>query len=134
MVLGSGKAMFMQPIFIHDKTTYVVPDTATDYNGDKYKVTAIDEEAFSNVKEYITTLKIGKNVKDIGEKAFFKCTKLKSIIIKTKKLSMSSVGKNAFGKLNKKCVAKVPKAKFKEYKKILKKKGFKIVGQKVKKS
>ena len=64
---------------------------------------------------------IGENVTKIGKKAFYKCSKLKTITIKSKKLK--SAGKNAFKGIYKKAVIKVPKSKLKNYKKLLKKKG-----------
>ena len=132
-VTGKSTCTFVCPIFEHNKKTYTVPNTAIGYDDLTYKVTGIGGNAFDNVKNYVTKLIIGKNVKTIGKKAFYGCKKLKSIIIKSKKLKMSKVGAKAFGKINKKCVAKVPKDKYKQYKKMLKKKGFNLAGQKIKK-
>ena len=124
-VNGKGTVSMEQPLFEHNKTAYAVPAKVKDNNGKSYKVTAVAANAFSNVKKYMKSLTIGKNVKKIGAKAFYGCSKLKTIKISTTKLTAKSVGKNAFGKTGKKCVAKVPKKKLKAYKKLLKKKGFK---------
>lgn len=62
---------------------------------------------------------IGKNVVTIGAGAFNNCRKLKKIIIKSSKLK--TIGKDAFKKLPKKLVVKVPSKKIKLYKKLLKK-------------
>lgn len=70
-------------------------------------------------------LVLGKNVKTIKKKAFAGCKSVKTITIKTKKLTNKSVAKKAFSVFSKKTVAKVPKSKYKAYKKLLKKKGFK---------
>lgn len=59
----------------------------------------------------------------IGKQAFYNCKNLKAITIKTKKLTASKVGLNAFKGTHSKAVVKVPKNKFNAYKKMLKKKG-----------
>ena len=63
----------------------------------------------------------GKTVKvtKINKNAFKGCKKLKKVTIKAK--SLKSIGKNAFKGIAKKAVIKVPKAKKKAYKKLLKK-------------
>ena len=73
----------------------------------------------------LTSITIGKNVKKIGKNAFTGCKKLKSIIIKTKKLTTKTVKKGAFNGISKKVVVKVPKSKYKTYKKLLPAKGLK---------
>ena len=91
-------------------------------NGKTYKVTAIQASAFKSMKK-LTTVVIGKNVKTIGKNAFYKCAKLKSITIKTTKLTTKTVGANAFKGVYKKVTVKVPAKKLKAYKTLLKKKG-----------
>ena len=54
---------------------------------------------------------------------FYKCAKLKSIVIKTTKLTTKNVGKNAFKGIYKKATIKVPAKKLKAYKTLLIKKG-----------
>ncbi len=124
-------------------TEIVVPDTIT-LGKNSYKVTSVAASAFKNFKK-ATTATIGKNVatigdsafagcvklkkitikstvlKSIGKKAFQKCKVLKNIIIKSKSLKI--VGKNAFKGIHKKAVIKVPKNKYKNYVKVLSKKG-----------
>lgn len=104
-----------------DKKTkkLVIPDTVV-IDKVKYKVESIGVGAFKNNKN-LTSVVIGKNVKKIGKKAFFGCKKLKSIIIKTKKLKKKSIGANAFKGIYKKAKFKVPKKKLKLYKKLIKK-------------
>ncbi len=122
-----------------------IPD-AVKVDGITYKVTGIASNAFAGNKK-LTKVTIGKNVTSIGKSAFKKCTKLKyvtikstslktigsnafngdknlkTIIIKSKKLTSKRIGKNAFKGTNKKLVIKVPKSKVKSYKKFLTKKG-----------
>ncbi len=124
-------------------TKIVVPDTII-LNKKPYKVTSVAASAFKNFKN-ATAATIGKNVetigdsafagcvklkkitmkstalKSIGKKAFQKCKALKTITIKSK--SLKTVGKNAFKGIHKKAVIKVPSAKYKNYVKILSKKG-----------
>lgn len=57
----------------------------------------------------------------IEKKAFFKQSKLKKIVIKSR--TITKIGSKAFAKINKKASVTVPKAKKKQYKKLLKKAG-----------
>ena len=63
------------------------------------------------------------NIRSIGKKAFSGCKKLKTIIIKSKKLTSKTVSKKAFKGLTKATTIKVPKKKLKAYKKLFKSKG-----------
>ena len=56
-------------------------------------------------------------------RAFENCKKLKTLVIKTTKLTASKLGDNAFAGIHSKAVIKVPKAKLSAYKTLLKKKG-----------
>ena len=128
------------------KGTVTVPSEVT-IDGVTYKVTSIAGNAFKGTKKIkkivigsnitsigknafagctsLTSITIGKNVKKIGKNAFTGCKKLKSIIIKTKKLTTKTVKKGAFNGISKKVVVKVPKSKYKTYKKLLPAKGLK---------
>ncbi|MBR6889637.1 MAG: leucine-rich repeat protein, partial [Clostridia bacterium] len=98
-----------------------VPDTVTT-RGQKLKVTAIADKAFYKNKK-LTAVTIGKYVKKIGAKAFYGCGKLKTITLRTAKLTGKTVGANAFKGLYAKAVFKCPKAKLKAYRALLAKKG-----------
>ena len=100
----------------------VVIPSAVKVGGKKFKVTSIANNALKGNKK-ITKLTIGANINKIGKNAFNGCSSLKSITIKSKKLTAKKTGKNAFKGINKKAVIKVPKAKTKAYKKIVKAKG-----------
>lgn len=98
-----------------------IPATVTDGNY-KYNVTGINSKAFyKNTK--LKSLVIGSNVKSIGAQAFAKCSNLKSIQLKTSLLTKNSVGKQAFTGINKKASVKVPAKKKASYKKWFKSKG-----------
>ena len=127
------------------KASVSIPDTIK-ISGFTYKVTSVSANALSGNKK-VTKITVGKNVTSIGKNAFKKCTKLKTvtlkstslksigsnafygdknlktITIKSSKLTSKSVGKNAFKGTNKKLTIKVPKKKVSSYKKFLKKKG-----------
>lgn len=85
-----------------------------------YKVTSIAKNAFKNNKK-IKTVVIGKNVKSVGQKAFFGCKNLRKITVKSKVLT--KVGAKAFKGINKKAVIKVPAKKYSAYRKLLRGKG-----------
>ena len=131
--LGSTKAAI----------SVTIPATIT-LGKDKYKVTSIAKNAFYN-NTTLAKVKIGKNVetidagafrnctalrditipanvKKIGKKAFYGCSKLKNVTIKTKKLTASHIGNNAFAKSGIKKVI-VPKGKKGDYKAMLIKRG-----------
>ncbi|WP_051204977.1 leucine-rich repeat protein [Butyrivibrio sp. VCD2006] len=67
------------------------------HNGINYPVTKIAAGAAKNNKN-LTAVKIGKNVKSIGKKAFYNCKKLKKVTIKAGK--SLKVGKGAFKKIS----------------------------------
>ena len=101
-------------------TSLVVRDQVT-IDGVKYQITSIENGAFAKYKK-LKKVVIGKNVRRIGKKAFFKCKSLKKIILKGKKIS--KVGKKAFKGIHKKAKFKYPKKakKFKKkFRKLLKK-------------
>lgn len=104
------------------KIKKVMIPAAITINGTSYKVTAIAKNAFKNNKK-LQKVTIGKNVSKIGQNAFRGCTKLKTTVIKTTKLTKGSVGKNAFAGSYAKMKVKVPKSKVKKYKKLLRSRG-----------
>lgn len=113
-------------------------------NGRSYKVSSIAASAFKN-NQRITNAVIGSNVTQIGDRAFYGCTKLKKVTIKSKKLTevgsnaflgckklksiiikskaLKFVGKNALKQISKKAVIKVPAGSLQNYKKLFAKKG-----------
>lgn len=101
--------------------TITIPSTVT-VDGVTYKVTAIADNAFKNNKK-VTKVVIPDNIITIGKNAFNGCSKLKTIQIKSTKLTSKSISKNAFKGISKKVTIKVPKKKLKAYKKLFRKKG-----------
>ena len=91
-------------------------------DGVVYRVTSVSDKAFKKNNK-VTKIIIGKNITKIGKKAFYKCKKLKLLVIKSRKLKAKNVAKNAFKGITKKTTVKVPKSKIKEYRKLLRKKG-----------
>lgn len=107
------------------KQNVVIPSTIM-VGGTSYKVTAIMANALKGNKK-VKKIIIGKNVKIIGKNAFNGCTNLKTIMIQS--ADLEKVEKNALKGIHNKAKIKVPKNKFKAYKKLLKGKG---QGKKVK--
>lgn len=110
-------------------TKITIPDKIV-INNVTYKVTKIKDKAFKGNKKLKTVI-IGKNITTIGKSAFDGCKNLKSVTIKTTKLTDKKVGSKAFKGIHAKAKVKVPKAKLKAYKKILKKKGISGKNQKI---
>ncbi len=97
-----------------------IPETVT-LNGVTYTVSEVSEDAFfgSSVKKII----IPKTVTSIGKRAFFNCTSLRRMIVKTTKLKGRTIGKQAFYGVSKKAKIKTPTKKKSLYRKIFRKKG-----------
>ena len=87
-----------------------------------YKVTKLADYAFKGNKK-LKKLTLPKNCCYIGTEAFSGCTKLKTLTIKSAKLTGKTVADNAFKGMRKKTVIKVPKSKLKEYRKLFRDKG-----------
>ena len=86
--------------------------------GVKFKVTALNKDAFKNCKK-IKTVTIGKNITKIGANAFSGCAKLQSVSIKA--TGLKSIGGNAFKGISAKAKFKVPKKQYTKYSKMIKK-------------
>ena len=118
--LSGSSATLIAPVSTTLKSLSI-PDTVK-ANGKKYKVTAIADSACKGMSK-LTSLSIGKNVKKIGANAFKDCKKLKTIKIKTTKLTSSNVKSNAFANIYSKATIKCPSSKVKTYKTVLTKRG-----------
>lgn len=81
------------------KASLTIPDQVTK-NGYSFRVVSIGAGAFAKNKK-LTTLVIGKNVTQIGARAFKNCTKLKNISFRCKKAP--GIGKNAFANVKTGC-------------------------------
>ena len=103
------------------KTTLTVPSKVK-IGRKNYKVTKLADYAFKGNKK-LKKLTLPKNCCYIGTEAFSGCTKLKTLTIKSTKLTAQTVADNAFQGMSKKTVIKVPKSKLKEYKKLFRAKG-----------
>ena len=103
------------------KTTLTVPSKVK-IGRKNYKVTKLADYAFKGNKK-LKKLTLPKNCCYIGTEAFSGCTKLKTLTIKSAKLTAQTVADNAFQGMSKKTVIKVPKSKLKEYKKLFRAKG-----------
>ena len=85
-------------------------------------MTSIAPKAFANNKK-LTRITIGKNVEEIGKKAFYNCRNLRNIRMESTRLTGAKVGNKAFAGINEKAVVTVPDKKRKVYEKWLQKKG-----------
>ena len=74
-----------------DITDLYLGSTIT-YNGVKYSVKSIGEDAFRDCKS-LTSINIPNSVTSIGDRAFYGCKSLTSIIIPN---SVTSIGRKAF--------------------------------------
>lgn len=123
-----------------NKTTNVKIPATVKYNGETYKVTEIEKNAFKNNKK-IKSVIIGNNVTIVGDKAFYGCEKLKKVVIgkkvttigksafygcgklqtiEIKSTKLKKVGSKAFKKIHKKAVIYTPKKMKEKYQKLFK--------------
>jgi hypothetical protein len=112
------------------RTRVTIPEKIVTARG-TYTITSIAAKAFKNNKK-IKAIVISGNVSKVGMQAFYGCKNLKTVVIKSKKLTKKSVGSKAFSNINANATIKVPKSKKKEYKTLLKKRGITGKGQKIK--
>ncbi|MBU5430527.1 leucine-rich repeat protein [Kineothrix sp. MSJ-39] len=103
------------------KTSLTVPSKVK-IGKKTYQVTKIVDGAFKGNKK-LKKLTIPKNCSYIGAEAFAGCTKLKTLTIKSKKLTEKTVADHAFKGISKKTVIKVPKSKVDTYRKLFREKG-----------
>lgn len=101
--------------------TITIPATVA-CEGVTFKVTSVKAKALKGYKK-ATKIVVGKNVKKIGNDAFGGCAKMKTLTIKSTKLTVSGLAKKAFSGITKKTKVVVPKSKLKVYKKLFRKKG-----------
>ena len=106
-------------------TTISIPNNIV-INNVSYPVTTIKANVFTN-NQNIKKVIIGGNVTNIEGNAFYGCSNLKTIKIKSKKLA--SIGFGAFSNIKGKAKIYVPRSRFKAYKKMLRGSG---LGRKVK--
>ncbi len=103
------------------KTSVIIPTTIK-IKGATYKGTEISTNAFKNNRK-LKKVVIGQNIVRIGKNAFYGCKKLTSITIKSSRLTLKNIGKNAFKNTSPKATVKVPKKQKALYNQILKKRG-----------
>ena len=73
--------------------TVTIPNTIV-INGITYQVTSIEAGAFKNNKT-LSTIKMGSNIKTIGNNAFYGCSKLKKVTVSK---NLAQIGSKAFYK------------------------------------
>lgn len=105
------------------KASITIPATVR-ILGDTYKIDRIQAKAFQKNKK-LKTLAIGRNIKTIDAKAFYGCSKLSKIQVKSQVLQ--KVGSNALKGTKKNIRIELPKNYFEKYKKFFEKKGQKNV-------
>ena len=108
--------------FVKKKAKNISIPATIKEKGVTYKVTGIGKNVFKGNKK-VRKITLSSNVKTIGKMAFYGCKNLKTIIIKSTKLTSKTVSKNAFKGISKETIVKVPKKKWKTYKKLFRSKG-----------
>ena len=103
------------------KTSLTVPSKVK-IGKKTYKVTKLADYALKGNKK-LKNLTLPKDCNYIGTEAFAGCTKLKTLTIKSKKLTTKTVADNAFKGISKKTVIRVPKSKVDTYRNLFREKG-----------
>ena len=139
-LLNANKAMVTGPSK-KNATSIVIPEIVT-INGNLYQITKVEKRAFKGMK-HLKKVKVGNRVRQIGDEAFAKCPKLKSIQFGTglvsmgkkvlyqdkkvrkiiiKGIKLKKIGKKTFSGIpSKKVTIKVKRSKLKYYQKLIKK-------------
>ncbi len=104
VIKSSNKLKTVKVIKAGKKTKVVKIPAFININGYKYKVVSIAKGAFIKCK-LLKKVVIGKNIKNIGKKAFYKNKKLGNIKIKSKKVK--SIGKGAFKHIKPRCTVRI---------------------------
>jgi uncharacterized protein YaaQ len=108
---------------VRDKNTQAFSVAASvKANGRTYRVTEIAPGACKGMKK-LKTLSVSADVAKIGKDAFRGCSALMVLTLRTEKLKSGTVGEGAFAGLPKKLTVRVPEARLKAYRSLLKKKG-----------
>ena len=104
VIKSSNKLKTVKVIKAGKKTKVVKIPAFININSYKYKVVSIAKCAFIKCK-LLKKVVIGKNIKNIGKKAFYKNKKLGNIKIKSKKVK--SIGKGAFKHIKPRCTVRI---------------------------
>lgn len=104
VIKSNNKLKTVKVVKANKKTKSVKVPAYIKINGYKYKVVSIAKGAFIKCK-LLKKAVIGKNIKSIGKKAFYKNKKLGSIKIKSKKVK--NIGKGAFKYIKPRCAVRI---------------------------
>ena len=104
IIKSSAKTRTVKVVKAKKSITKAKIPSAIKIKGYKYKVVSIGKKAFVKCRKLKKVI-VGKNIKSISKKAFYKDKELGSIRIKSKKLK--SIGKGAFKKIKPGCVVKI---------------------------
>lgn len=118
--LQGGTVKFTGKIKRTASSVSIPPSITVD--GIAYRVTAIDKGALGS-DSYLKKITLGSNLTLIPSNTFSKCTKLKTITIKSTNITSKSLGKKAFHGVSQKATIKVPSSKKKAYKTLFYKRG-----------
>ncbi|MGI6535228.1 MAG: leucine-rich repeat protein [Eggerthellaceae bacterium] len=98
--------------------TAVVPASIKLADGKTYKVTNIATKAFNSMKK-LTNVTVGENIVSISKSAFYKTPKMKTLTVKSKKLTSKKSVAGSFKKSQvKNLTVKAPKSVKSKYKKV----------------
>ncbi|MCM1272553.1 MAG: leucine-rich repeat protein [Clostridium sp.] len=114
---GKGTVTLVGVTASKSKLTSLTVGSTVKIGGKTFQITSIGAGACKGYKK-LTKVTLGTNIKSIGSNAFYGCSKLKTITIKSKNLK--TVGKKAIYGIYKKAAIKVPSSKYKAYKKLFK--------------
>ena len=116
---GSGEVAFAGG---YKESTNITIASSVKIQGYSFKITAVEDRAFKNYSK-LKKVTIGANITTIGDGAFYGCNNLKTIVIKSTKLTSKTVGAKAFLNTNNKAILTVPKSKLEAYTKLFREKG-----------
>lgn len=116
-VTGIGKGAKKGVTYKSNNLKYQLVKEGFDGTGTVMVTGMVKEKSSVTIPQRVIILGESYKVVKINSKAFYKKSKVKKVTIQSTYLT--SIGKNAFKGINKKAVFKVPKSKYKVYKKML---------------
>lgn len=116
-VTGIGKGAKKGVTYKSNNLKYQLVKEGFDGTGTVMVTGMVKEKSSVTIPKKVVILGESYKVVKINSKAFYKKSKVKNVTIQSTYLT--SIGKNAFKGINNKAVIKVPKSKYKAYKKML---------------
>lgn len=117
---GNGKAVCSKNSAAGKKQTKIVIPTTISAGNNTYSVVSVSADCFKK-NTTLRSVTIGRDVQRIGSAAFYGCKNLKTIAIKSTKVT--AIGSRAFQKIAKNAIIYVPRSRLTKYRSMIRASG-----------